>query len=291
MGNSSASLLRQILTAGAGLVAAALVLVVWYWLKIHSLDIWSEMSFIFMPVLIGLAVGWVTRRCSPEGGFGIASFAVALTLLAGLAGMAMQQKIAVDYFLRRVVAAVYEETLAYAKTTVLAENDEQLRTALSSREITVIGRLAAGVTNEPALNYEQKYNLIHVNWIISRRQVLRRSPLGGLYGVEASIWEATQLVPNAYYVDELISKLAKEPVADEELVRFRNQELPWLKQMVDNRRSRGDFETSLVGLTESRMSWYSLAFHGLGPLSGICIAVGVMIAYYLTRQPKDNELI
>jgi hypothetical protein len=289
--NPGSSAWRQMLTVVACLVVTALVLAVWYWLKIHTLGTWIEMSFFFMPIVIGLAVGWVTRRCSPEGGFRVASFAVALTLLAGLAGMAVQHRITVDCFLRRVVAAVYEETLDYAKTTVLAENDEQLRPVLSSREIAVVGRLAAGVTNEPALSYEQKRNLIHVNWIISRRQVLRRSPLGGIQGMEAPIWEATRIVPDAYYLDELIAKLVKEPVADGELVRFRNQELPGLKQLVDNRMPRRDFEQSLVALTESRMSWNSLAFQGLGPLSGICIAAGVMIAYYLARQPEDNELI
>jgi hypothetical protein len=160
---------RQILTVGACLVVVALGLAAWYWFKIHSLNIWSEMSFVFMPALIGLAVGWVVRRCSPEGGFGIASFAAALTLSAGLVGMAVQHKIAVDFFLRRVVAVVYEETLNYAKMAVAAADDEKLRSILSTRETAVIGRLAAGVTNEPALSYEQKCGLIHVNWIISRR--------------------------------------------------------------------------------------------------------------------------
>jgi hypothetical protein len=289
--DAGSSVGRQILTIVASLVAAALVLAAWYWLKVHSLETWMEMSFIFMPVLIGLAVGWVMRRGNPDGGFGMTSFAVALTLLAGLAGMAMQHRITVDCFLRRMVAVVYEEAVGHAKLAVAADDDWKLCSLLSSREIAVVGRLAAGITNEPALSFEQKRNLIHINWIISRRQVLRRSPLGGIHGMEASIWEATRIVPDAYYLDELIAKRIKDPVADAELDRFRNQELPVLGRLMENAPPRRDFEQALVALTESRMDWSSLAFHELGPLSGICIISSVLIAYGLVRKPSEGELI
>jgi hypothetical protein len=121
--------------------------------------------------------------------------------------------------------------------------------------------------------------------------VLRHSPLGGLSGVESSIWESSHLIPDAFYLDELIAKRLKEPVPDGELIRFRNQELPGLKQLMENRISCPDFEQQLVELTESRMSWNSLAYYGLGPFSGIGIAAGVIFAYLLARKPSEQELI
>ena len=113
----------------------------------------------------------------------------------------------------------------------------------------------------------------------------------GQGGVDASIFEPTRIVKDTYFVDDLIRKLAREPMRVAEVARFREKELPYLKKLLDNRISRVEFEIALTDLVRSRIEWGSLAFHGFGPFLGIFTLFGAITAYRLTREYSLAEQI
>jgi len=175
----------------------------WYGLKLWSLNFWRELSFPFMPVLLGVSVGGVARWCTPAGTFGLAGFAAML---------------------------------------------------------------------------------IHVNLILSRGMVIY-----GQGGPDRAIFDSTSLVKDVVFVDQEVSRLAGEPVPDEDIPRFRRDELPYLERLLHDRISRPAFETSLIAGVRSRISWGALAFHGFGPLLALGILWGMIIAYRLARRYSEIE--
>jgi len=256
----------------------------WYWLKLWSLDFWRELSFPFMPVLIGVSVGGVARWWTPAGTFGLAGFAAMLTLVASLVGVAMQSRVCIDSQLPEIASAVYEETIEYARATDGQPDEELLRKAMASTPVSVIGRLAAGETSEPSIDYWSRRNLIHVNWILSRGMVVY-----GQGGPDRAIFDSTSLVKDVVFVDQEVSRLAGEPVPDEDIPRFRRDELPYLERLLHDQISRPAFETSLIAGVRSRISWGALAFHGFGPFLGLGILWGMIIAYRLARRYSEIE--
>ena len=101
----SRNALLTILAGIGSLCVAALGVLLWYQLKLASMSTWSEASILFMPILIGVAVGWIARRCADYGSSGLGGLAVLVTLLAGVGGLALQHRIEVDFFLRRMAEA------------------------------------------------------------------------------------------------------------------------------------------------------------------------------------------
>jgi hypothetical protein len=83
MANDKPSWVRQLFAASLGLLTVMAGLSVWYGLKLWTLKSYPEANIMFMPLLIGAAVGWVMRTQMAAGTFRLASFAFLLALLGG----------------------------------------------------------------------------------------------------------------------------------------------------------------------------------------------------------------
>src|SRR5262245_41683324 len=90
------SLLLQFSAALIAVLATGLGLLFWFQLKLWSMQLWSELSISFMPLLLGLSAGLAVRLCSRQGSFGLAGFVAGLIAIASLAGSAMQHRVAVE---------------------------------------------------------------------------------------------------------------------------------------------------------------------------------------------------
>ena len=248
----------------------------------------SELGICFVPLLIGLAVGLGIRFCHANGTFDLASIAVVLVLLSGLAGSAFQLKIMFDHRLKIMAEETYAETLAYAKRAVLAEADEEaLRRYMANNEVSVIGRLTPVGGKRQLHNYWEARNFIHLHWVASRNIILY-----GQGGADKTIWEASRVLEEHVFLDDVVSAVAKHgPVTDADLARFHQYELPFLKKMVNGEASREEFEEPLIAEVRSRVGWMTFVQNGFGSLLGICMFWGSVIAYKLVRQPSENEVV
>jgi hypothetical protein len=278
------SWIRDSLAALACVVVGAAFVAAWWWLKRHSLHIWTDLNFFFIPILIGTATGWCVRLISRTRGFGIVSFAILVTIGAGVMGGALQQKVAVDYSLRIIAKWILKQNFDYAIATVLAETDEQLRTAMIGQPLTVIGRLAAETAAEPQLSYWDKRHLLHINFFLSRRL-----PSYQVGGTEAILWEPTCLVDRTRFLDELVDKGRHDDPTDADLDRFRKMEREYLDRLLRKEISGHQFEAHVFGLLQNRITWHSLALRGCFPFVGFAILLGCTIAYAVAHQKHETE--
>jgi hypothetical protein len=191
-----------------------------------------------------------------------------------------------DHRLKIMVEAAYDETLAYAKHTVPVEADgEALRRFMVNNEVSVIGRLTPVEGKRNRHNYWEARNFIHLHWVASRNIILY-----GQGGADKTIWEASRVFEEYVFLDDVVSAVAKhEPVTDADLARFHQYELPFLKKMFNGEVSREEFEEPLIIEVRSRVGWMTFAQNGFGPLLGICMFWGSLIAYKLVRQPSEDE--
>lgn len=279
---NSAGSLRKILAVAACLLIALGGLAGWYWLKRHMGVTWLEVSLFFMPLVIGVAIGCAARWCNPEGSFGVAAVAGMLTLLVGLAGGALQHKVDVDVRLHQYAAATYDETLEYAKATIpLQADDEQLRHYMQSNQVAAVGELADRTPGDGLEDYWSTRNMIHFNWIAARQI--------GVYGQggrDRTLLEASQVLAGNFFMDDVLRSMAKEPVTDENLSRFRQEELPFLKKLQDRRITRDDFEMELSDAVRAGLRWNLMIFRGIGPLIGFCTFAGMICAHRLAGREK-----
>jgi hypothetical protein len=277
---------RQLVAGGVGVITAVAGVAGWYFLKRGTSSIWIEIGFVLAPLGLGILVALAIRQGRGAGTFGLAGFAALLTLVADLAGVAVQHRVTVQRLLNRFVARAYDETLAYAKNTAAIRDDARLRQALTNSQVMVVGRIANTVPTRQLKDYWRNRNFIHLNWIAAREIVVL-----GQGGAERTILEATRIMDNGPFMDSLIAGLAKEPVDDEDLHRFKAQEREFLEKMVDGRITRKEFETSLSAMAWSQITWGSLAFHGANPLVGLVIFAACVTAYQLVREPEETDVI
>ena len=162
-----------------------------------------------MPLLIGLAVGFGIRFCRADGTFSLASFAVVLVLLSGFVGSAFQLKIMFEHRLKIMAEAAFDETLGYAKHTVPAEaDDEALRRFMANNEVSVIGRLTPVDGQRHRYNYWEARNFIHLHWIASRNIILYDQG-----GADKTIWEASRVLKEYVFLDDVVSGLRPTPTS------------------------------------------------------------------------------
>jgi hypothetical protein len=246
---------------------------------------WSEASILFMPILIGVAVGWAARRCANSGGSGLAGFAMVVTLLAGVGGLAMQHQIEVNFYLQRMADAAYDETLNYSKRTATIQDANALRTVMATAEVSVIGRMAAREKYPRIADFWFNRNFIHLHWIASRRIVIF-----GQGGPERTILEASRVMDNSLFLDDVVTAKAKEPITDADISGFYSWEQPFLKQLAAGEISRDRFEIPLIRTVQAHIGWQTLVTGGFGPLSGMCIFWGCFAAYKIARRLNEAEV-
>jgi hypothetical protein len=283
---SSVPILRLVCALIAGLLVCLVGLFLWYEIKVWSLDTWSEISFFFMPLLIGIAVGWVIHLCSGDGKFGLAGLSAFIAVLAGIEGAALQHQVEVNFFLHRMTALAYDETLNYAKRTAFLQDDALLRKEMSGSEVAVIGRLAVQQKPKQPNDYWVNRNFIHLHWIAARQIIIN-----GQGGPERIIWEASRVLKDRIYLDALVTALAKEPIKETDIVGFYSWEQPFLRQLARGDISLKSFEAPLIETIWLNIGWGSMASGGFGPLIGLFIILGGFAAYKIVRRADDDEMV
>lgn len=271
--------LIAVLTAGIGLL-------LWFKLKVWSMQFWSELSLSFMPLVVGATAGVAVRLCSRHGTFGLAGFVAGITVIAGIAGGAMQHRMAVEHRLHLLAAAVYDETLAHAQAIGNCRDEKALWRTLTNSEVAVIGRLAhipCPVTHE---EYWHMRNLFHLHWLASRQIVIY-----GQGGVDRTIYEATRVREGGPFMHQIVSALAQKPIAEEDVNKFKEWEEPFLEKLASNSIKRQIFEAELMAMGHRALRWDEVTFHGMGPLLGLFTACGALVAFKLVRQASEAELI
>jgi hypothetical protein len=239
-----------------------------------------------MPLVLGAAAGLAVRLCSRQGTFGLAGFVAGITAVAGMAGGAMQHRVAVEHRLHLLAAAVYDETLAHAQAIGNCRDEKALWRTLTNSEVAVIGRLAhipCPVTHD---EYWRIRNLYHLHWLASRQIVIY-----GQGGVDRTIYEATKVREGGPFMHQIVSAVAKEPITEEDVTIFKQWEEPFLEKLVSNSIKREQFESDLMAMGHRALDWSEVAFRGMGPLLGLFTACGALVAFKLVRQATEAELI
>ena len=277
-------LLLQLSAGLIAIVAAAIAVVLWLKLKVWSMDIWSGISFSFMPLVIGLAAGVAVRFCTHQGSFGLGGFVVAVTLVASLVGTAIQHMVEVEHRLHVFAKAAYDETFEYAQRTAGLADDAALRKAFTNSEVAVIGRLAHMAKMSTHEEYWRVRNLYHLHWIACR-QIINY----GQGGVDKTIWQATQVREGKFFIDQIVAALAKEPVTDEDLAKFKEWEQPYLQRVAANYINRQEFESQVVAMGIRALTWNLVLFHGMGPFVGIFTGLGALTGFKLVNRESEPE--
>ena len=283
--NSGSS--RQALASLGGVAVAVIGLLVWYKLKLSIISSWwGSVHLFFMPALVGVCIGSAMRCMRREGTFGIAGFAVILTAVVGFIGIGMQHWLNVSKRIQILADATYDETLEYAKLSTAASDDKKLREVLANNQTAVVGRLVARDFNGTRKGFWLGRNYIHFHWLVAR-QIL----INGQGGADRTIWEATKVMENGPFLDDVIRSLIKEPIVDEDVSNFRRLELPSLRQLAVGDITRDDFEFPLIATVRGKINKAALAGRGFDPFTGGFLLFGCVMAYKLVRQPSDNELL
>jgi hypothetical protein len=283
----SASVRRQFLAFFAGALVALLGLLIWYELKVAMMSSWwGGISIFFMPTIIGLGVGSTMRWLRSEGTFGLAGSAALVTCIVGLLGMAVQHWINVDWQVHKLAKGTYNETLEYAKSTIAILDEKKLREALANNETAVVARLVTKDFNGNSKEFWFRRNYVHFHWLAARQITI-----AGQGGAERTIWEATKIIENGPFLDDVIRSLAKKPVADADLSIFKEMELPFLRKLADGRIQQLEFETPLVETVTGQMNATLLISRGFEPFTAGFVVVGCIAAFKLVRETSETELI
>jgi hypothetical protein len=250
------------------------------------MGLWSELSLSFMPLVLGVSAGLAVRLCSRHGTFGLAGFVAGITVMASLAGGAMQHRVAVEHHLQLMAAAVYDETLAHAQAIANCRDEKALWRTLTNSEVAVIGRLAHLPCPATHEQYWRVRNLYHLHWLASRQIVIY-----GQGGVDRTIYEATRVREGGPFMHQIVSAVAKRPITEEDVTRFKEWEAPFLDTVASNSIKRQRFESELIAMGHRALSWDEVALHSMGPLLGLFTACGALVAFRLVRQAPETELL
>jgi hypothetical protein len=278
---------RQLLAFFAGALVALLGLFIWYELKVAVMSSWwGGISIFFMPTIIGLGVGITMRSLRSEGTFGLAGSAAFVTFIAGLLGMAVQHWINVDRQLHKLAKATYNETLDYAKSTIAILDEKKLREALANNETAVVARLVTKNFNGSSKEFWFRRNYVHFHWLAARQIII-----AGQGGADRTIWEATKVIEDGPFLDDVIRTLAKKPVTDADLSIFKEMELPFLRKLADGEIQQPEFETPLVKTVTGQINATLLISRGFEPFTAGFVVVGCIVAFKLVREISETELI
>ena len=284
--DNSSSFLRQVLVASLCVGIAAGGLALWYQIRDWSLGNWSDVSFgSTIPLLIGISIGWVCRRLS-AGGFGVAGFTVLLVFATGVIGWTLQYAAAVDRTLQTFTATAYEETLDYGQRVLAAADDQQLHRTITNSEVAVIGRITCSIKDLRPDEFWQARNFIHLHWIAARQITIY-----GQGGAERMIWDATKILNQGPFLDDLVLGLRDQPITETELRLLKKREQPKLAELVDDKISRADFRNELTSMVNARIEWLSLAGRGFGLVVGFFTLAGALISFNLARKSAVAEII
>jgi hypothetical protein len=278
----STSPLRTILAIVASLCVSTLCLLLWYQLKQAAMSTWGEASIFFMPLVIGVAVGWVARRIATDGSARLGLCATLVTLLASVAGLTLQRQMEIDFFLKRFADATFDETLDYAKRTATINDPDALRNAMSGSEVAVVGRLVARQRFGEDDDFWFTRNFAHLHWVASRRIIKY-----GQSGPERTIFEASRVLKSRFFFDQIVATYANDPITDTDLTNYFTWEQPFLKQLIERQNARESFEAPLIKTVRANIDWPTLVSGGLGPLSGLCMILGCALAYKLASRPSE----
>jgi hypothetical protein len=282
---------RLALGVAGCLLAAIAGLAAWYWLKVISIvPLWSEASIFFMPLPIGVLIGWIAGRTSQRGSRGLANFAVVLAGLATVGGMTLQHAVTVNVWLDRITKAAYEETCAYAGRVAQAKDEADFGRIVSNEEQTVLSGLADETSSGSALSHWQRRNLLHVHWIACRQLVTKDIP-SSLDGLSRSIWVPTHLVQKKGSFRALVENSAKEPLSDERMLRFKKDDLPELQALLSRKTREDQFEGETKALVKKRTPWTALVLDSFAPLT-LCFGfLGMILCHKLAYQASVEDEI
>lgn len=240
------------------------------------------------PLVVALLAGLAIRYSCGGGSFNLASWGLVLVLMFGLTCSALRHKIWFDWQIKRDADTAYQETLAYAKHIVPAENDDEaLRRFMNKNEVAVIGRITPVGGSQNNHNYWQTRNFFHLHWVATRQIILN-----GQTGVDRSIAEATHVIGDDIFLDKMVAAISKnEPVTDDDLKHFHQYELPFLRQMANGEIAAHDFEQPMIAEARSRLGWMNFAINGFDPFLGMTLLFVGVIIYKLVRQPDEDEMV
>lgn len=279
--------MRQIFSGILGILTVTLGIWLCYQM-IWSWGLLGAMGVSMAPLVVGLLAGFAMRYSCAEGSFGLASWALALIFSYGLACSAMRHKVLFDSRLKQEANAAYEQTLSYAKHMVpVGDDDEALRRLMNNTEVSVIGRITPIPGRHNHFDYWETRNFIHLHWVATSRVIAY-----GETGVDKTIAEASSILGDDIFLDKIISSISKnEPASEDDLKRFRQYELPYLKRLADGEITATAFEQPLVDEVSSRVGWKTFATNGFEPFLGMAMLFGGIVAYKLVRQPSDTEIV
>ncbi|MEW6306828.1 MAG: hypothetical protein AB1705_25465 [Verrucomicrobiota bacterium] len=247
---------------------------------------WSEVSIFFLPLAIGLAVGWNARLFGGNGSFGVAGFNALLTMVASIIGMALQHRMEVESFLNDAVRLAYHETLSYANRTASIQDTESLRRAMSGSEVAVVGRIAARRRYERFEDFWFARNLAHVHWIACRKITVY-----GQGGPERTVLEAFRVMPNKLFLDDVIRAESEKPITDADIERYYAWEQYYLKRMADGEVKPERFADPVILAVRTGIDWASYAAGGFGLVSGMFAFLGSLLAYRIVRRVDEDKTV
>lgn len=273
---SSIQAFRGLLAVAGGAVVAGLGLLLWWWLKLATMSSYIGFSLFFMPLLIGVAVGLVVRLSTQRRGYILAGLAVAMVTVAGLAGMGMQHFLEVDEYLQRMAGVTYDETLHYAQWSAKMQTTNEVRAMMAKSDVAILGRMASHEEFTRIEDFWFVRNMMHLNWVASRRIVGY-----GQSGPAKTILEASRVADSPWLMRQMVEAYGKNPIADTEVAHFFKWEQPVLEQVALGDISRASFERPLVEVVRSNLHWQTLVSSGFGPISGSFLMFGCLVAHLL----------
>jgi hypothetical protein len=176
----------------------------------------------------------------------------------------------------------YREILGFARRTTAAPDDEALRSEMTGSEVAAVGKLVseqAWATPEAAWFAR---NFAHVHWIAARNIILY-----GQGGVDRTIWEASRVTKGYAFLDDVVLARSKAPVSEAEVVRLKEWELPFHRRLAQGAINESSFAHPIDLLIRSNVSSLTFATNGFGPILGMCMLMGAVIAYKLVRQADE----
>ncbi|HUA67718.1 MAG TPA: hypothetical protein VMA13_04150 [Candidatus Saccharimonadales bacterium] len=267
---------------GAAIAAAGLWLC--RWLVLHG-GIFGSIGVSVLPAVVGLIAGLAMRHVCAEGSFNLASAGIVLVLVFGLACAAVRHKVLFDERLKQEADATYDATRTYAQNIVpVAGDDAALRHFMFTNHISVIGRITPVEDGDPD-DYWKARNLIHLHWVATSRVITYRQ-----LDVDRTIADASSVLGDNIFLNKIVAQISGDnPVTDDDLSRFRQHELPYLRLMNEGKISACDFEKPLIQEVRSHVNWQTFAFNGFDPFLLIAMLWGSFFIYKLARQPDEME--
>ncbi len=247
---------------GLGIVGACIGgfagMMLWY-----GITAWSGWEIGYVAWAVGILAGLGARLFVPNGNFTMASVAALCALLAIMGGQFLVLKSMFDTTSERLFRTSYSKGLAYAKEAAKVEKDAEIQKLFKKYPMALL--TLRDETGEEVKSQDDKVMQLAYTFMT----------FGG-EGKDESM-------------EDLIGELASDPVTAEEIGRFREEEIPFLKELASGKPTGKEFYQIIKTRTEGTVSTREMILQSWSPYQLLWIFLGVGSAYKLAFNKSETE--